>query len=121
MKKGCFLKLIIILTIVVAAILYLIQNKFDEYFLEPGKELALSIIENSWDEDLKYVKESVEKDSLKSLMKFYITELKSSAHIAKKSDALIKYISATLEDSIIDMNELNSVRQLINESLQNEE
>ena len=48
MKKSCFPKFIIIFTVVLAAIIYLVQNKFDELFLEKGKEFVLSAIEDGW-------------------------------------------------------------------------
>ena len=57
MKKGCFLQTVIIGTVLIASAVYIIENKFDEWFLKPGKELLLNEIVKNWDNDLKYIYE----------------------------------------------------------------
>ncbi len=122
MKKGCFLKFIIIFTIVLAAILYLVQNKLDELFLEPGKEFVFSAIEDSWNTELGYVKDTIEKDSLKSLLRFYISGIKSTEYLSDdRTGALINYLEQTFEDSLVDVEELSHINKLIKYALKNEE
>ncbi|MCH8033871.1 MAG: hypothetical protein IH950_08980 [Bacteroidetes bacterium] len=122
MKKGCFLKFIIIFTIVLAVILYLVQNKFDELFLEPGKEIILTAIEDSWNTELEYVKDSIEKDSLKSLLRFYVSGIQSSDYLPdKRTETVINYLEQTFQDSLIDVEELSHINKLINYALKNEE
>ena len=122
MKKGCFLKFIIIFTIVLAAVLYLIQNKYNELFLSPGKKLALSVIEKSWQKDLSYIKDSTEKDSLKSLLKYYISNSRSTEQLTnKQAEDIINYVKLTFKDSTITKEELNYLNKLIKNALKNEE
>ncbi len=122
MKKGCFLKFIIIFTIVLASILYLVQNKFDELFLEPGKELVLSVIEENWNSELGYVYDSPEKDSLKALLQFYISGIQSTEYLSdERAEAVINYLEQTFKDSLIDYEELSHINKLIKYALKNEE
>ncbi len=122
MKKGCFLKFIIIFTIVLASILYLVQNKFDELFLEPGKELVLSVIEENWNSELGYVYDSPEKDSLKALLQFYISGIQSTEYLSdERAEAVINYLEQTFKDSLIDYEEISHINKLIKYALKNEE
>ena len=122
MKKGCFLKFIIIFTIVLAAILYLAQNKFDDLFLKKGKELFLSVIEDNWDTELGYIEDSPEKDSLKNLLNFYITGVESAKYLTdERTEDVINYLEQTFKDSLIDNEELSHINKLIKYALKNEE
>ncbi len=122
MKKGCFLKFIIIFTIVLAAGLYLIQNNFEEFFSQPGKELILSVIENEWDGAFNYVKESVKKDSLKTLLNYYVSGVKSTEQLADYNiEKIADFLESTFKDSLISDEELSRISNLIEEALRNEE
>jgi len=122
LKKSCFLKFIIIFTIVLASILYLVQNKFDELFLEPGKKLVLSVIEENWNSELGYVNDSPEKDSLKTLLQFYISGIESTQFLSdERAEAVINYLEQTFKDSLIDYEELSHINKLIKYALKNEE
>ena len=122
MKKGCFLKFIIIFTIVLAAIIYLVQNKFDELFLDQGKEFVLSVIEENWNTELGYVTDSQEKDSLKNLLHFYISGIQSAKHLSdERTEAVINYLDQTFKDSVVDFGELSNINELIKYVLKNEE
>jgi hypothetical protein len=121
LKKGCFLKFIIIFTIVIAAIIYLVQNKFDELFLEKGKMLVLSTIEENWNTELGYVTDSPEKDSLKNLVHFYISGIQSAEYLSdERKEAVINYLGQTFKDSLIDLEELSHINKLIKYALKNE-
>lgn len=121
MKKGCFLKFIIIFTIVLAAALYIVQNKFDELFLKPGKELAIPVIEKYRDNDLNYIHDNPEKDSLISLLNYYISEIKSIKKLDKNStEGIIDLLGVSGKDSLIDKNELSDLKKLINNTIKNE-
>ena len=122
MKKGCFLKFIIIFTIGLAAGLYLIQNKFEELFFQPGKELILSVIEKEWDVAFMYVKESVKKDSLKTLLNYYVSVVKSTEQLADYNiEKITDFLESTFKDSFITDEELSHISNLIEEALRNEE
>ena len=122
MKNGCFLKFIIIFTIVLAAIIYLVQNKFDELFLEHGKEFVISVIGENWNTELGYVTDSPEKDSLKNLVHFYISGIQSAEYLSdERTEAVLDYIEQTFKDSLIDIDELSHINKLIKYALKNEE
>ena len=121
MKKGCFLKFIIIFTIILAVSLYIVQNKFEEIFLDPGKNLFLNTLEVSWENNLNYVKDSAAKEALKSLLKHYISKLKSAQNLSSdRTKEIIKYLETTFKDSLVEQIELARVRELIENELLNE-
>lgn len=122
MKKGCFLKFIIIFTILVAVILYIVQNKFEEYVLNPGKEIVLSVLDEKWDEQLGYLKQSEEKDSLKSLIRSYVKRLDLNPDDAgEKANIIIEQLRSIVKDSTVDADELLTMRKIISESKKNDE
>jgi len=120
MKKGCFLKLVFIITILVASVLYIIQNKFDEIFLNPGKKLITELIEDNWETELSYITDTEEKDSLKSLLHFYVEGIKTVSEISEhKHDELFELIEKTFTDSLITKEELLKLTKIV-KSLRNE-
>lgn len=111
MKRGCFIKLVFVGTILIAVVLYILQNKFDEFFSEPGKELVLSFIDDNWETELSYIKGNVEKDSLKVLLTFYIKGTESAGKLI--SEELIETMEKTFKDSLIDKVELENLTNLV--------
>ena len=110
MKKSCFIRVIIILTIVTAVILYLVTHKFNEVILNPGKRLVIHQI----NKDLDYVKNSPEKDSLQHLIKSYILGFKKVNNLSDESiGRFIDSMKVDLKDSIIDARELKSLTKIL--------
>ena len=95
MKKSCFIKMIVILTVLTAVVLYIISHKFNEVIFNPSKRLLIDQVNR----DLNYVKDTPEKDSLQFLIKDYITGLK---HINNLSDNSIKTFLDSLQDALKD-------------------
>lgn len=105
-----------------AAGLYVVQNKFEELIFNPGKELILKTFEDGWEENLNFVKESETKDELKSLLERYITKMKSTQNLSSdKTKEIAKNLESTFKDSIITPAELSNIRELIEKELLNEE
>ena len=118
MKKGCFLKFIVIFTILVAVILYIVQNKFDEFFVKPGKKILLSLLNDKWDEELSYVKENEEKDALKKLINDYLMQINSRDDLSDdKTAAIIEQLGITVKDSVVDTTELIKMQEIISDTL----
>ena len=126
MKKGCFVKSIIILTIFIAAILYFVQNHLDT-ILKPGKKILKNLLLSEVESDLAYVKASPEKDSLLLLFDDYLDEkidkIKTLSdknedeieiNIYKLIGSINKYV---VPDSLIDRNELLEIKIIIKEDL----
>ena len=120
MKKGCFIKLVFIITILVASVLYVVQNKFDDYFLKPGKKLLTELIEDNWETELGYITGTEEKDSLQSLLHFYVEGIKTVSEISEdKHEKLWDLIEITFKDSLITKEELSELTNLV-KSIRNE-
>ena len=118
MKKGCFLQAVIIGTILIAAAAYIIENKFDEWFLKPGKELLLNEIVKNWDNDLKYIYESEQKDSLKNLLTYYVDNIKSLDELtAIDEKSFINAFDSVIEDSIISNEEISKLTSLVEKEI----
>ena len=114
MKKGCFLKSIFILTILVAAILYIIQNHLDD-IVKPGKKIIKDLVMSDIEDDFAYVKSGSEKDSLKNILENYLTEkIENADKISDKDiDWLIDSVKFVVRDSIITREDLNKIKNLI--------
>jgi hypothetical protein len=122
MKKGCFIKVVVILTILVASALYIIENKFDEFIGKPGKKYLTDLIKIGINEDIDKIRESDEKDSLDKMIKNYIDEIKNSNTITFSSDdgeEFINMIKDAAEDSILTTNELKDISKIL-EQMKNE-
>lgn len=114
MKKGCFITTIVIFTIIVGAALYIFQNHFDSFVLNPGKKLIAGFIKDDLEEKLDVVVDSQEKVELKKL----INELSNNSEALKKFnekeiDKLISKIESAMEDSIIRKSELEEISLII--------
>ncbi len=110
MKKGCFVQTIIILTIVTAAVLYIVNNKFNEVIFNPSKSLII----NQINKDLNYIKESPEKDSLKVLISNYIKNLKSFKNISDQPiGRFVDSLKVALSDSVIDKREYKNLSKIL--------
>lgn len=123
MKRGCFIKTVVIGTILLAVAIYLIKYQFKDFFLEKGKTLVMNEIEDNWDEDLSYVRTSPEKDSLKTLLKEFVLQLKKEEEIlepSEQSKKLMEDVVKSFEDSLISSDELKKITELFR-SLRNEE
>ena len=116
MKKGCFIKIIIVLTIIIAAILYILQNHLDDVVINPGKKLISDLIVGGIDDELNYIKETPEKDSLRFLLKEYLKDKISKTKEINTSDlnSLIDSIKVIVTDTLITKNDLNRIKELIN-------
>ncbi|HSL88625.1 MAG TPA: hypothetical protein VK870_04950 [Ignavibacteriaceae bacterium] len=112
MKKGCFLKTIAILTIFVATIAYIIQNKLDDWIIEPGKKILLPRIEKGFTQELDFVTESVEKDSLFSIINNYLENIDFKKHDSASSEFWIE-IKKIISDSVVNKIEIEKLQQLI--------
>lgn len=110
MKKGCFIKIIIILTIFVAIIAYFVRNRFNDLILIPERY----IVNKGLNDRIKDFKESSEKDSLKVLISQYAHKVKRFDPDSRKSLELFSdSLKGILNDSIITQEEINQIKKLI--------
>jgi hypothetical protein len=115
MKKGCFLKIIIALTIVVAAVLYIIQFHFDDLVMNPAKEYFSELFVKEVDDELNFIEESPEKDSLRILLKSYLQDkFTNTKELSNKDiDWLIDSVKVVVKDSVISIEDLDKIKNLI--------
>ena len=55
MKKSCFVKSIVVLTIIVGVVLYIIQNHLDDWVINPAKGFFSELFVSGADEELKFI------------------------------------------------------------------
>jgi hypothetical protein len=121
MKKGCFIKAIIILTIIVESITYILQNKFNDFIFKPGKKIILPLFVNEFKSKLNSVKESPQKDSLYVLIKNYIEDAKNMHDLSDENlKPLVVRFGNIIADSVVTTSELNSIRDYLNSKKRNE-
>ncbi len=115
MKKGCFVKGIIFLTILVGVILYILQNHLDDWIINPTKEFFSELFVSGVDEELSFIQDSPQKDSLRVLLKEYLQDkFSSTKEISNKDiDWLIDSVKVVVRDSIITEFDLNKIKDLI--------
>lgn len=115
-RKGCFIQSVIVSTILVAVIVYLIQYKLDDWIIGPGKKLVLNEIAKNWDTETAYIKESAEKDSLKSLLDYYLNNIKTAKEVVnlEKNKFFIEFSDA-IEDSLISEKEISQLSLILKE------
>ncbi len=114
MKKGCFVKTIIFLTILTAVILYLAKYKFNEFIFNPGKRLVVGQINR----EFKKIKDSPEKESLKVQLDNYIMGIKSLDSLNnKKLNTFVDSLKIALEDSAISKKEYRSLSHILKDKV----
>lgn len=118
MKKGCFIKIVIIGTVLIAAVVYIIENKLDEWVISPGKKFVLNKIVQDWDNELKYVYASPQKDSLKNLLNYYVENIESLDDVANEDEkSLSEELNSVLKDSIITKDELTELTLFVKKEI----
>lgn len=102
MKKSCFIQAVVVVTILIAAAIYIIQYKLDDWFIKPTKKFLVSEVIKNWDNEVKHINESVQKDSLRSLMIYYIENVKSMKEVVNLDEEkfLIEF-NLVIKDSVI--------------------
>ena len=118
MKKGCFLSVIAVLTIIVGIAMYIFQNHFDTLILSPAKKVIAGFIKNDLNAKLKSVADSKEKAELKKLITDFAENTKAIKKLKEEEiNELIKSIESAMTDSIIQKTELEEISQLMESKL----
>lgn len=114
MKKGCFIQAVVIVTVLVAAAIYIIQYKLDYWFIKPMKKFLVSEAIKNWDNEVKHINESVQKDSLRSLMIYFIENVKSMEEVVNlDEEKFLKEFNLVIEDSLITDEEISKLTLLL--------
>ena len=114
MKKGCFIQSVIIVTILVGAAVYIIRYKLDDWVINPGKKLVLAQVAKSWTEEDDFILESTEKDSLRSLMKYYLDNIKTVEEVVNLDEKIfLDELNIATKDSLITNKEISKLTLLL--------
>lgn len=114
MKKGCFISAIVILTIIVAVILYIFQYHLDDFIINPGRKLIAEFIRDELESKMEFVKNSPEKMELKNLLKDVSENTELLKQFTKEEvNKITTLIESAIADSIIERDELENIKQII--------
>jgi hypothetical protein len=114
MKKGCFVRAIIIITILTAALLYIVKHKFHDLIFIPGKHVVISKLNKKLD----FLKDSPEKDSLKILIDDYVNNIKDTKDINDESiQAFADSLSNIVQDGVVNKTELRNFSEIVKKQI----
>lgn len=114
MKKSCFIKVVVIGTILVAVIVYIVQYKLEDWLVKPGKKYIVSELIKNLDAELLPVNESPQKDSLRSLINYYVQSVKSLEDVVNlEQEKFLKEVEIFIEDSLISDDEISKLTLLL--------
>lgn len=114
MRKSCFLKSVIILTILVGALVYIIKYKLEDWVVKPGKEFIVKEAIENLDTELIHVTNSANKDSLKNLVKYFFKNVKSFEEVVNlEEEKLFKEFKVVIADSTITDSEISNITSIL--------
>ena len=114
MKKSCFIKAVIIITIFVAATIYIIQYKLDDWFIKPTKNILITEAGKNWESETRHINDSVQKDSLRSLLIYYFENIKSMKDVVNlDQEKIFEEFELVIEDSLITDEEISKLTLLM--------
>lgn len=119
MKKGCFLKVIIIITIFIAAVLYILENHFDDFIRKPGEQIIKDLVFKDVNSEMEFVKNSPEKDSLKALINSFMFDKLHKDHSINSGEIkdLIDSVKSVLKDSVISPVEIGNLKLIFKKEI----
>lgn len=114
MRKNCFLKSVFILTVVIGALVYIIQYKLEDWVIKPGKKFLIHESIGNIDDELITITDSANKDSLKSLLKYFLENVKSVEEIVNlEEEKFEEELKIALSDSIISDSEISNLTSIL--------
>ena len=114
MKKGCFIQSVIIVTILIAAAVYIIKYKLEDWVVKPGKKILITEVGNNWENETAFIKESPEKDSLRLLLKYYLENIKTMEDVVNlEQDKFLNEFKLVIDDSLVTDAELSKLTSLL--------
>ncbi len=121
MKPGCFLKTLIVGTIILAAAIYIITNKGKEWFVDPIKENILSNAFDSLPNELKGLKDTKEKMMLVERIDSLVTLFKSDTSGVSINFTKVEKFFETLKDysndSLLTSSEYEFLKKMTDEMI----
>jgi predicted nucleic-acid-binding protein len=114
MKKGCFIKSVIAITIFVGVVVYIVQYKLEEWLTEPAKYLQITQLAENWDTKTNFIRDSIQKDSLGVLLSSYFSSVESMEDVVNwEEDLFLIGLQDAIDDSLITTDELSKLTLLL--------
>ena len=114
MKKGCFIKSVIAITIFVGVVVYIVQYKLEDWLIEPGEKMFIQKIAENWNLESTFIKDSKEKDSLRVLVNYYANRIKNMEEVVNlENNLFLNELEDIIEDSLVTENELSNLTQIL--------
>jgi len=121
MKPGCFLKTLIVGTILLATAIYIVTHKGKEWFVDPIKENILSSAFDKFPDELKGLKDTKEKLMLVERIDSLIAQFKSDSSGVSINFSKVENFFETLEayskDSLLTSREYEILKKLTDEMI----
>jgi len=115
-KPGCFLKSLIIGTILLGAIIYIISTKGQEWIINPVKETLVANAFESLPEEFKKIKDSKEKlvivQKLDSLINLVKSDSVSATISFTRLEKFLEQLATYSQDSVLSRSEMEFLRKL---------
>jgi predicted nucleic-acid-binding protein len=114
MKKGCFIKSVIAITIFVGVVVYIVQYKLEEWLTEPAKYLQITQLAENWNTKANFIRDSIQKDSLGVLLSSYFSSVESMEDVVNwEEDLFLIGLQDAIDDSLITTDELSKLTLLL--------
>lgn len=114
MKKGCFIKSVIAITILIGVVVYIIQYKLEEWMIEPGNNMLVSQLAENWNKEAMFIRDSIQKDSLGVLVSYYFNNIESIEDIVNWDEELFLVgLQDAIDDSLITDDEISKLTLLL--------
>lgn len=114
MKKGCFFTFVFLFTIITASVFYIVK-KYGSDIVNYGKEKVFDLAADEVLEKLNQSKTNIFADSLAAQFSVFISKNRTDTTEAglNRKWEILKALSLTLEDEIIDSIDFNTIKKLI--------
>lgn len=116
MKPGCFLKSLIIGTILLGAIIYIISTKGQEWIINPVKETLVANAFESLPAEFKKIKDSKEKlvivQKLDSLINLVKSDSVSATISFTRLEKFLEQLATYSQDSVLSRSEMEFLKKL---------
>lgn len=117
MKKGCFVSIILSLTVLIAVSIYIVKKHRNTAF-SAVKPIVLSSMENGFREDIENIKDKEYSDTLNSLVTRYFEHAKTNKEFGlddiKVFGEEVKWVT---KDGIIDSADISKLTDFLNKEL----
>ncbi|HZW38139.1 MAG TPA: hypothetical protein VFF33_02470 [Ignavibacteriaceae bacterium] len=113
MRKGCFIKMVVVVTIIVAAIVYLVKNNTINLYSLFSSKIKEEFKQN-FDSSYVNILNKGTADSLRTMLNARLDEVKNFNDIQNHDfNEFLTYFKMSSKDSLIDSVEFNNLKNIL--------